>query len=211
MGMVIVILSAPFPANATPTWEQYDALPDPLGWLLVILGMVALARVDDSFSTSRWLAVLAGVVSVPMWFPQLHHQLDDSGDWFASLPQLAFCLVLAREIGLLGATQTPADGYVAKRFGLLVWGFGVLAVLPVLTLGGGLDPARGSDGAARDAGERRRSCTSCSGCIDASGSAARGRSRSIPDGVPRSTKAAHPRAEGDGLARVTVSVRRRRR
>ena len=138
MGMVIVILSAPFPANANPSWEQYDALPDPLGWLLVILGMVALARVDDSFSTSRWLAVLAGVVSVPMWLPQLHHQLDDSGEWFASLPQLAFCLLLARQIGLLGAVQTPPDAYVAKRFGLLVWGFGVLAVLPVLTLGGGL-------------------------------------------------------------------------
>ncbi len=104
--------------------------------------MVALARVDDSFSTSRWLAVLAGVVSVPMWFPQLHHQLDDSGEWFASLPQLAFCLVLAREIGLLGAAQTPPDAYVAKRFGLLVWGFGVLAVLPVLTLGGGLTSSR---------------------------------------------------------------------
>src|SRR6186997_3480838 len=100
--------------------------------------MVALARVDDTFTPSRWLAVVAGVVSVPMWFPQLSHQLDYSGDWFASLPQLAFCLVLAREIGMLGAQQTPADGYVAKRFGLLVWGFGLLAVLPVLVLGGGV-------------------------------------------------------------------------
>src|ERR687898_6292 len=57
----------------------------------------------------------------------------------ASLPQIVFCLVLAREIGLLGAAQTPADGYVAKRFGLLVWGFAVVAVLPVLTIGGGLE------------------------------------------------------------------------
>ncbi len=139
MGMVIIVGSALFPANPSPSWEKYDALPDPIGWVLVILGMVALARVDDTFGTSRWLAVLAGLVSVPMWFPQLHHQLDPSGEWFASLPQIAFCLVLAREIGLLGAAQSPPDGYVAKRFGLLVWGFALVAVLPVVTIGGGLE------------------------------------------------------------------------
>ena len=138
MGMVIVVAYAYFPGDPSPDWEHYDALADPLGWLLVILGMVALARVDDTFTPSRWLAVVAGVVSVPMWFPQLSHQLDYSGDWFASLPQLAFCLVLAREIGMLGAQQTPADGYVAKRFGLLVWGFALVAVLPVVALGGGV-------------------------------------------------------------------------
>jgi hypothetical protein len=136
MGMVIVIGSALFPPNPSPSWARYDALPDPIGWLLVIFGMVALTRVDDHFDTSRWLAVLAGVVSVPMWFPQLHHHLDASGDWFASLPQIAFCLVLSREIGLLGAQQTPPDRYVAQRFGLLVWGFAVVGVLPVVAIGG---------------------------------------------------------------------------
>ncbi len=138
MGMVIVIGSALFPPNPSPSWAQYDALPDPIGWLLVVLGMVALAKADDTFVTSRWLAIVAGAVSVPMWIPQLHHHLDASGEWFASLPQIVFCLVLSREIGLLGARQKPPDGYVAKRFGLLVWGFAVIGVLPVLTLGGGL-------------------------------------------------------------------------
>lgn len=139
MGMVIVVGIAPFPASPSPSWERYDALPDPIGWVLIVLGMFALARVDDTFVTSRWLAVLAGLVSVPMWFPQLQHRLEPSGEWFASLPQIAFCLVLAREIGLLGAAQSPPDGYVAKRFGLLVWGFAVVAVLPVLTIGAGVE------------------------------------------------------------------------
>jgi hypothetical protein len=139
MGMVVVVLFAYFPAHPHPTWEHYDALADPVGWLLVIAGMLTLTRQDDAFSTSRWLAVLAGAVSVPVWFPQLSHQLDASGEWFTSLPQIAFCLLLSREIGLLGATQTPSDRRVAKRFGLLVWGFALVAVLPVLTLGGGLD------------------------------------------------------------------------
>ena len=47
MGMVIVIGTALFPANPSPSWEKYDALPDPLGWVLVLLGVFALARADE--------------------------------------------------------------------------------------------------------------------------------------------------------------------
>ena len=49
MGMVIVVGTALFPAHPSPAWEQYDALPDPLGWLLVLLGTVALTRADAAF------------------------------------------------------------------------------------------------------------------------------------------------------------------
>ena len=51
MGMVIVVGSAYFPADPSPGWEHYDALPDPLGWLLVLSGVFALARTDDAFDT----------------------------------------------------------------------------------------------------------------------------------------------------------------
>ena len=139
MGFVIVVGSAFFPADPSPSWRRYDALPDPLGWVLVVLGTFALARANGTFERTRWLALLAGLVSVPMWFPQLHRHLDASGEWFASLPQLAFCLLLVREIGLRGAEQSPPDGYVAKRFGLLVAGFAVVAVLPVIALGGDVE------------------------------------------------------------------------
>ena len=139
MGMVIVVLFAYVPAHPSPDWQRYDVLADPLGWVLVLLGIRSLARFDEAFTTSQWVALLAGAVSIPMWFPQLSHRLDDSGQWFASLPQIVFCLLLAREIGVKGAWQTPPDRYVERRFGLLVWGFGLVAVLPVLTLGGGID------------------------------------------------------------------------
>ncbi len=142
MGMVIVVGYAAFPRDPSPSWELYDALPDPIGWLLVLAGTFALARADETFASSRWLAALAAAVSVPMWFPQVNHQLDPSGEWFASLPQIAFCLFLAREIGLSAARQSPPDGYVAKRFGLLVWGFVLVGVLPVLALGAGLEQLR---------------------------------------------------------------------
>jgi hypothetical protein len=138
MGLVIVFLTAAFPAHPSPAWKQYDALPNPLGWALVIVGAAALVRAGPTFGPARWLAVVAGVVSVPLWFPQLTHHLDASGQWFVSLPQIVFCLWLARQIGVEGALQEPRDTYAAKWFGLLVWAFAVVAVLPVLTLGGGL-------------------------------------------------------------------------
>ena len=138
MGMVIVVGTATFPPHPSPSWERYDALPDPLGWALVLWGVFALVRVDDAFGSTRWLAALAGAISVPMWFPQLHHRLDASGEWFVSLPQLAFCLVLARLIGVAATTQEPRDMFVAQRFGVLVWGFGLAVVLPVLAIGGGV-------------------------------------------------------------------------
>jgi hypothetical protein len=120
----------------------YDALPNPLGWLLVLSGTFALARADETFDSSRWLAALAAVVSVPMWLPQVNHLLDASGEWFASLPQIAFCLFLSREIAMTGARRSPPDSYVSKRFGLLGWGFVVLGVLPVLALGAALQQLR---------------------------------------------------------------------
>jgi hypothetical protein len=139
MGLVVVFLSALVPGRADPSWMRYDALPDPLGWVLVLLGATALVRVDERFGPARWLAWLAAVVSVPLWFPQLGHQLSPSASWAASLPQLGFCLVLAREVGRAGAEQRPPDTHVAQRFGLLVWGLLLAAVLPVVVLGGGLD------------------------------------------------------------------------
>jgi hypothetical protein len=143
MGMVIGVGFAYFPADPSPAWQKYDALPDPIGWLLVLSGVFALARADDSFAASRWLAGLAAAVSVPMWLPELNHRLGASEAWFASLPQIAFCLVLARETAMLAARQSPQDGYVAKRFGLLVTGFALVGVLPVVAIGGGVEQLEG--------------------------------------------------------------------
>lgn len=143
MGMVIVVAFAYLPADPQPAWERYDVLANPLGWVLVLLGVLALARTDEAFESLRWPALVAAVVSVPMWFPQVEHRIGGSGQWFASLPQILFCLLLARAIGVLATQQSPSDRYVATRFGLLVWGFAVAGVLPVLTLGGGLSELEG--------------------------------------------------------------------
>lgn len=136
MGLVFVIGIAPFPADPDPSWKHYDGLADPIGWLLIVAGVLALTRAQPGFDVLRWPAWIAAAISVPMWFPQLNHQLDDSGKWALSLPQIAFCLLLARAIAERGAEQEPADAYATKRFGLLIWGFALLAILPPIAIGG---------------------------------------------------------------------------
>ena len=140
MGLVVVVGNAAWTLPGDqPSWLHYDLLADPVGWLLVLSGTWALVRAQDSFDLLRWPAVLAALVSVPVWFPQVQHRLDGAGAWAASLPQIAFCLLLCRETSRLAGLQRPGDAYAAHRFGLLVWGFVAVGVLPVLTLGGGLD------------------------------------------------------------------------
>lgn len=151
MGLVIVLLPAYVPAHPHPPWALYDALPDPVGWVLVVLGVRALERAPGRSRTldldvARWLSLVALVVSVPLWFPQLNHLLvprwnpglDFSGQWAASLPQSLFGFFLAQQLARAGRFQEPGDTYVAGRFGLLSWGFAALVVLPAVAYGGGV-------------------------------------------------------------------------
>ena len=95
-----------------------------------------------------WLAWVALVVSVPLWLPQVNHLLvpeynsgiDVSFQWFLSLPQTVFSLVLARTIGRAAERQVPRDRFVAGRYGVLTWAFAALLVLPAIAYGGGIDP-----------------------------------------------------------------------
>ncbi|ROR92889.1 hypothetical protein [Nocardioides aurantiacus] len=136
VGLLVVFASATWPPDPSPSWARYDLLADPVGWALVLWGAVPLARVQAGFATARTTAVLAALVSVPLWLPQLRHLLDASGEWAASLPQLAFCLLLAREVRR--AADEHGETRVARRFGLLVAGLAVVALLPVVVLGGGV-------------------------------------------------------------------------
>lgn len=144
LGLVVVFGSATWPADPHPAWQTWDVLADPVGWVLVVLGLVPLRRLHPSFRLPLALAVLAGIASVPLWFPQLRMHLDASGSWAASLPQVACCLFLSRAIAAVGAAQEPADRYLVGRFGLLGWAFLVVGVLPAVVLGGNLDSMRGA-------------------------------------------------------------------
>lgn len=144
MGLVIVLVPADFPRHPHPAWAVYDALPDPIGWLLVLAGVWALAAASDlDLDAVRWVAILAFLVSLPLWFPQVNHLLVPkynhditvSAQWSVSLPQTLFSLLLARQIGRAGVFSEPRDPYIAGRFGVLTWGFGAMLILPAVAYG----------------------------------------------------------------------------
>ena len=128
MGMVIVTLSARF--------GGYDALPDPIGWILVVVGLLPLRDRLPLGGTALTLAALAGLVAVPLWLPFLP-PLSASGQWAASLPQTAFCIVACS--ALATATERAGEG-AARRLRMLRWAYVVVMVGPVLVYGGGLVP-----------------------------------------------------------------------
>ena len=128
MGLVIVFLSARF--------VGYDALPDPVGWALVVAGLLPLRTTMPLGGSALALAAIAGLVAVPLVLPAVDSRLDPSGQWAASLPQTAFCIVLCS--GLCTLADQAGDTE-ATRFGLLRWVFVAVALGPVLVYGGGVD------------------------------------------------------------------------
>lgn len=155
MGMLITILPAPFPAHPHPAWAYYNALPAPIGWLLVISGVRALS--DGTLRSRRvlMLAVVAFAVSVPLWFPQINHLLvpaynhgvSRSWSWFAALPGWAFSLLLAHELGRLAAEHLPRDRTPETVFGGLRVAFVAVIALPAIVYGApapGLETTMGS-------------------------------------------------------------------
>ncbi|MCZ4499422.1 MAG: hypothetical protein JWQ74_1975 [Marmoricola sp.] len=152
MGLVIIFV----PANFEIAGHVYDALPDPLGWLLVLSGLRVLRRHLD-VDVAYWLAWVALVVSIGLWIPQLTELLPEIPDrlrtsaeleqatkaasiaWFLSLPQSVMSLLLVRRISEEGITQQPRDTFVAGRFGVLTWGLLAVIVLPPVAYGGDVE------------------------------------------------------------------------
>lgn len=134
MGLVIVALRA--------TFQGYDALPDPLGWLLVLHGAARLPADLVRRDTIRGLAVLALLVSIPLWLPDLAdrlYELHPSLGWVANLPQLAFAAVLADSLARRAAAPGPhRDTRATAWLRVSMTGFLLAAALPVVVFGGGV-------------------------------------------------------------------------
>ena len=138
MGLVIIALRA---------WVngEYDLLPDPIGWLLVLQGLGALPATLVHRPALRTLGFLALVMSIVLWFPSLRDGLeraDESLLWAADLPQLGFVAVLCLALSRAAAdpTRGPApDPGAARWLHTAAVLTGVAAVLPVVALGAGVD------------------------------------------------------------------------
>ncbi|WP_299053162.1 hypothetical protein [uncultured Nocardioides sp.] len=128
MGLLVVALSAPA--------GGYDVLADPLGWVLVLLGV---ARVPEGRGPLLALAGIALVVATALWFPAVREPLvggDPALTWGANLPQLAFTAALlwrlradARASGDVRAMNWLRTALVAVV---------VIGLAPAVVFGGGV-------------------------------------------------------------------------
>lgn len=127
MGLVIVLVDAFF--------GGFDGVPDPLGWAMVVAGLLPLRAVVAEGTALLTTAGICLVVSVVTYPPQVANRLDESGGWALSLPQLAFSFLLCTALA-------PVSGWLAGRLRLLRWVFVGVAAGPVLVFGGGIEVLR---------------------------------------------------------------------
>ena len=130
MGLVIVFLRAEL--------GGIDALPDPVGWALVLAGTWSMRAVLVDVDVLLWVGSVAAVISVGLFVPALDDRLSPSGQWAASLPQTVFCLVLCGSLAALARPVGGAPAVRARRLELLRWVFLAVGVGPVLVYGGGV-------------------------------------------------------------------------
>lgn len=137
LGLVIIALVV--------DGSGWDLLPDPLGWLLVLLGTRALPPTVRRRGALLTSAALALVVAAVVWPPAVAERIaatDDALSWALSLPQLAYLLLLAD--AARHAAGQAGDRGRAAWFAVAEFLAAAAALLPVLVLGGGLDALAGT-------------------------------------------------------------------
>jgi hypothetical protein len=127
MGLVIILVFARINGD-------YDVLPDPVGWLLVLQGLAALPDSLPHRPALRSLGFVALLMSIVLWFPDLARGLDDADEslvWAATLPQLAFVAVLCRALATVSTVAGDPRPAAWWRTGAALTI--LAAALPILT------------------------------------------------------------------------------
>lgn len=123
MGLVVVFLDA---GSGGLDW-----VADPVGWILVLLGLSPLKEHlagHQGLTVTAWICF---VVSVLIWPPSSVAHLDESLGWLFSVPTIAFCFLLA------DAVMDVTSGGLRSWLSLLRGLFVLVGVLPVLLYGAG--------------------------------------------------------------------------
>ncbi len=116
----------------------YDLVADPVGWLLVVVGCQALPATLRGRGPLLGVALVAGLLSLPLWFPGFADRLGDVEEsllWALDLPQVAFLAVLA--LTLSRAADAGGDLSARGWWRLVLGGTVVMVLLPPLVFGAG--------------------------------------------------------------------------
>ncbi|WP_436701943.1 hypothetical protein [Nocardioides sp. BYT-33-1] len=141
LGLVLLALG---PADAEP--GTFDPLPDPFGWLLILIGLHGLNAVLDPrrLPTLRFLGGLALVISVALVVPAVARWVDTEPalGWAADVPRFGFFALLCHQLSqaALRARSTGA----ASVFGMAALTLLFVLAAPPLAFGAewtGVGPA----------------------------------------------------------------------
>ena len=138
LGLVIIALYAKS--------GDFDLLPDPLGWALVLIGLTVLTRSTEvRYQGGLWVfGLLALAASIALTVPSVREWFEDAEPalaWAADVPALGFCALLCAALAA-AARAAGATGAFAW-FQWTAIGFGVAVLAPVIVVGGGVDALRG--------------------------------------------------------------------
>ncbi len=135
-GLVLVALG---PTDPDP--GVFDPLPDPLGWLFILVGLHGLGSALEQrrLGILRFLGWTAFVISAALVVPAVARWVatDASLGWAADVPRFAFFAALSYELSsaaLKHRTTLAAIGFNLSALALLF-----VLVAPPLAFGGGLD------------------------------------------------------------------------
>jgi len=136
LGLVLLALG---PTDADP--GTFDPLPDPLGWVLVLIGLHGLGHSLDerSLPVLRVLGVLALGMSIALVIPDVARWFadDPSLGWFADVPRFAFFAVLCHQLSQSALKAKHTAGMTAFSICATVLIF--VLVAPPLAFGAGWD------------------------------------------------------------------------
>lgn len=136
LGLVLLALG---PTDADP--GTFDPLPDPLGWVLVLIGSYGLRGSLDprSLPVLRVLGVLALGVSIALVVPAVARFIadDPSLGWSADVPRFAFFAVLCHQLSQSALKAKNTAGMTAFSICATVLIF--VLVAPPLAFGAGWD------------------------------------------------------------------------
>lgn len=130
LGLLIIQVRAGF--------NGFDALPDPVGWLIIALACRALPADVPRRGLVIGTALVSAAVSVALWRDEWNDQvrdLDESLLWAITLPGIVWSILFCLAISHLARSELVSS----LLWQYLAIAFIVTAVLPVLVFGGGAD------------------------------------------------------------------------
>jgi len=133
MGLLLVVLNAPVGASGL------DLFPDPVGWLLVLLGVRTLPDGVPLRGVLFATSVLTGMVSAVLWVPATAAVLDGIDpalQWGLELPRVGFLVALS--LALSRAADTAGDARARGWWRLTLVAAVLTGLFPVLVYGAGV-------------------------------------------------------------------------